>query len=80
MWDLNKDSSGNIWFPVESFGVYRFDGTSFTNFFKKDGLASRAVQCTYEDREGRFWAGGYLGLYRLDGDFFVNITNMGPWQ
>jgi len=79
-WDLYEDNAGNIWFPTEGFGVYRFDGTSFTNFSEKEGLASKAVQCTYEDREGRIWAGGWLGLYRLDGESFVNVTRNGPWR
>ena len=77
---IYEDHSGNIWFPIEGFGVYRFDGKSFTNFFKKDGLASHAIQCTHEDKEGRLWFGGCLGLYRFDGKSFVNVTNKGPWQ
>jgi ligand-binding sensor domain-containing protein len=79
VWDLFRDHAGNIWFPVENQGLYRFDGKEFTRFSGDQGLASPAVQCTYEDAAGRLWAGGYLGLYRLEGDRFVNVTMAGPW-
>jgi ligand-binding sensor domain-containing protein len=79
VWSLYEDTSGNIWFPSEGFGVYRYDGESYANFFTDQGLDSPAVQCTFEDREGRLWAGGYLGLYRLDGESFVGVSKDGPW-
>ena len=78
-WDLFIDGAGNIWFPTEHFGVYRFDGESFRRFGDGDGLLSPAVQCTFEDRGGRIWVGGYRGLYRYDGNGFVNLTEMLPW-
>ena len=43
-------------------------------------LASHAIQCTFEDDDGRLWFGGWLGLYRLDGKAFVNVTAEGPWS
>lgn len=79
-WSLFEDSNGHIWFPTEGHGVYRYDGTSFRNYGAADGLASGAVQCVHEDRAGRIWVGGYLGLYRLEGDVFVNVTREGPWE
>jgi ligand-binding sensor domain-containing protein len=60
--------------------VYRYDGDSFVNYGTKHGLASRAIQCTHQDREGRLWCGGWLGLYRFDGKGFVNVTRDGPWR
>ncbi len=73
-----EDSKGRRWFGTNG-GAYIYDGKSFTNFSKNDGLASRAIQCTYEDKEGRIWFGGWLGLYRFDGKSFVNFTNQVPW-
>ncbi|MBK8167771.1 MAG: hypothetical protein IPK64_17630 [bacterium] len=78
-WDLFADRAGNIWFPTEHYGVYRYDGTSFRRFGEDDGLLSPAVQCTFEDRTGRIWVGGYRGLYRQDGEGFVNLTRGLPW-
>jgi len=43
-------------------------------------LTSNAVQCTYQDRDGRLWFGGYGGLFRLDGERIVYVTTGGPWR
>jgi ligand-binding sensor domain-containing protein len=80
VWDLYEDSQGNIWFPAEGYGIYRFDGETYRGFGPADGLGSPAVQCSFEDRQGRVWVGGYMGLYRFDGTLFTNFTNMGPWN
>jgi ligand-binding sensor domain-containing protein len=74
-----EDSKGNLWFGTNGDGVCRYDGKSFTNFYLAQGLDSPGVQCTYEDREGRVWAGGYLGLYRLEAGSFIKIGKNGPW-
>lgn len=87
-WDLYEDKSGDIWFPMEGFGVYRYNSSvelkagskSFTNFHKEQGLASSAIQCAFEDKEGRLWFGGWMGLFRYDGTSFFSVTKLGPWQ
>ncbi len=66
-WKLYLDRLGNVWFPIEHSGIYRYDGKSFINFNRKDGLNSGAIQCFLEDREGRIWIGGVFGLFRYDG-------------
>ena len=47
-----QDSKKFIWFATDA-GVSRYDGTTFTNFRKKDGLASNDVICIKEDMAGR---------------------------
>jgi ligand-binding sensor domain-containing protein len=100
VWSIYEDRSGNIWFPAENFGVYRYDPqveqtganplpgskAGFTNFSEKDGLNTNAIQCIFEDGEGRFWLGGWGGLFRYDPSvkapgekFFFSITKDGPW-
>ena len=83
-WDLYEDRSGNIWFPIENSGVYRYDGKSFTRFHETlvemNGLNSNAIQCTYEDKEGRLWLGGYRGLFRYDGQSITRVGKHGPWR
>ena len=82
VWSLYEDKSGNIWFPVENFGVYRYDISTdeLTNFHEKEGLASGAIQCAFEDKDGRLWLGGYMGLFRYDGKSVFQVTKKGPWQ
>jgi ligand-binding sensor domain-containing protein len=77
---IYEDKKGNIWFSSEGYGVYKYDGKSFSNYAEEEGLGVRAVQTIYEDREGRLWAGGGGGLYRLEGDMFINVTKDGPWE
>ena len=72
--------SGNIWFSSEGFGVYKFDGNTFSNYSTEEGLMVRAVQTIFEDNEGQLWTGGGGGLYRLNGDTFINVTKEGPWD
>jgi streptogramin lyase len=79
-WDIYEDSSGNIWFPIENSGVYCYDGKSFTNFQEAQGLATNAIQCTFEDKEGRLWLGGWKGLFRYDGSAIFSVGKNGPWQ
>lgn len=79
-WSLYKDRAGRIWFPIENSGVYRYDGTSFTNFGVAQGLTSNAIQCTFEDAQGRLWLGGWMGLFRLDGESVIRVGKNGPWE
>lgn len=77
---IYEDSKGNIWVSSEGYGVYRYDGKTFANYSQAEGLGVSAAQTIYEDKEGRLWVGGGGGLYRFDGQKFVNITKYGPWE
>lgn len=89
VWTMRGDSRGNVWFSSEGYGVYRYDPQAmlrsnlearpFTNYAKKEGLGVMAVQAIMEDTEGRIWVGGGGGLYRLEGDRFINVRRNGPW-
>jgi ligand-binding sensor domain-containing protein len=50
-----EDSQGNLWFSTDGYGAFRYDGTSFTQFTKKDGLCSNTAWNILEDRQGRIW-------------------------
>ncbi|MBT5318718.1 MAG: hypothetical protein HOL45_02315 [Chloroflexi bacterium] len=67
-----------------SSSVYSYDGKSFTRFHETlvemNGLNSNAIQCTYEDKEGRLWLGGYRGLFRYDGQSITRVGKHGPWR
>lgn len=74
-----EDRDGNIWFPAEHHGVYRHDGTGLTRFSTEQGLTSHAMHAGIQDLTGRLWFGGWLGVYRFDGESFLNVTRDGPW-
>jgi ligand-binding sensor domain-containing protein len=77
-----EDESGDIWFPVENHGVYRYDPAdeSFINLGEKEGLITNGILCMMKDREERFWFGGWGGLFRWDGQRFVSVSREGPWD
>ena len=56
------------------------DGKTFTNFGEAQGLSTNAIQCTYQDRSGRLWLGGWQGLFRYDGDTIIRVGKDGPWE
>lgn len=70
-WPQLQDKNGNIWFSNWG-GAYRFDGSSFTTFTKKDGLPG-AVSRIIEDKKGKLWFGGD-GLSRFDGKSFKTFN------
>jgi ligand-binding sensor domain-containing protein len=69
-----QDKKGNLWFGTSYDGVYRYDGRSFTNFTKKDGLVSNTVASLLEDNEGNIWCGCDQGISRYDGKNFTSLS------
>jgi len=60
-----QDSRGFIWFCTNE-GLSRFDGYSFTNFGKENGLGGQNIYDLMEARDGTIWAATEEGLSRLD--------------
>lgn len=84
-----EDKKGSIWFAVENNGVYRYDANSkdsvgkgklFTNLNQKEGLITNGILSIFEDKEERFWFGGWGGLFRYDGNSFSPVTKDGSWE
>jgi ligand-binding sensor domain-containing protein len=61
---------GSVWFGTEG-GLTKFDGASFTNYTKRDGLVSDDVWCLAFDRRGELWVGTLQGVCRFDGARFT---------
>jgi ligand-binding sensor domain-containing protein len=79
VYGLYATPDGAVWFSAEGHGIYRYDGSDFTLFNQEQGLDSQGIQCFLTDREGRFWLGGWGGLFRKDGNAFFPVTRNGPW-
>ncbi len=60
-----QDRSGNLWFGTTGEGVYEYDGRSFTQYTKSEGLISNTVYSLLEDASGSIWIGTSEGLCRL---------------
>ena len=67
------DKNGNLWFSIQGEGVYRYDGTRFTNFTTKDGLRSNNVGPIIQDREGTIVIGTSSGICKYDGNAFIHL-------
>lgn len=68
-----QDKAGNLWFVTTGEGVYRYDGTTFTNFTTKDGLNHNTVFAVAEDKNGTLWFGTADGVCRYDGRTFSRL-------
>lgn len=56
--DIAKDKDGNIWFSSMSYGGLNcYDGKTFRQFLREDGLSDDMVRTVLEDRAGKLWIG-----------------------
>lgn len=67
------DSKGYLWFTSRGEGVYRFDGESFINFSKNEGLCDNDISSIFEDNDGSIWFGTTNGLCRYDRRIFTHV-------
>ncbi len=79
VWTLLEDKTGNIWIGTAGGGCCHYDGKTFTSFSASDGLLNRHVQSILQAKNGKFWFGTSGGLFRLEGNAFVNVMKEGPW-
>lgn len=72
-----QDKKGNLWFGSTGEGVYRYNGKSFMQFTKADGLSSNSVYSLLEDASGNIWIGTSEGVCRFDGKKIIPISIVG---
>jgi len=73
---LRRDPQGVLW-AGSSLGVARFDGTEWTlRYSSEDGLPSGASVWAIDwDSGGRLWVGTANGLFRREGERFVQVLS-----
>jgi len=79
IWCMHEGRSGDIWISGKRSPLYRYDGHAFTRLPEQDEVTTLAF-VILEDSGGRVWLGGTNGLFRRDGESFVNVTKDGPWR
>ncbi len=67
---LVQDNRGYIWVGT-GYGLNRFDGKTFKQFYENDGLANNRVNSLFEDRQGTIWVGTETGISTLYGDSLI---------
>ena len=70
--DIDEDKDGKIWFGHTD-GISVYDGTSFTNYYKSDGLLSNDVWCITTDKNNHLWIGTIDGVCKFDGEEFTHF-------
>lgn len=76
-----EDKKGNLWLAHNKgtgdvyFGLYRYDGKSFTNITKQDQPDNPVIFGILEDHQGNIWYGTAKGVWRYDGDEFDYYRN-----
>src|ERR1051325_3581594 len=62
---IKRDSHGYLWFCTHE-GLSRFDGYTFTNYGKDQGLLGRDVNDLLETRDGVYLVATDAGVYRFN--------------
>ncbi len=71
---IKKDKEGNLLFAAYE-DIIRYDGESFTNFTKEEGLESYDAFDVLEDKKGNIWiASTRFGVFRHDGKSLTRFT------
>lgn len=71
---LYQEPNGKLWIGVSATGLCSYAGTDLSCFDAHHGEGIRVVFCMLEDDAGRLWVGTGAGLYRYEGERFVNVT------
>jgi len=76
---ITCDSLGNKWFGTWGGGVSLFDGTNWTTYNVKNGLASDSINAIVIDAKGIKWFATNRGVSTYDGTNWTtyNISNSG---
>jgi len=72
---INEDNSGILWIGTVDTGVWKFDGNNLTNYTRKDGLTSNAINCIYKDKKGQMLFGtDSNGICVFNGKLFSQMV------
>ncbi len=83
IYSVFADRQGDIWIHATGHCVYRYNGSTFTPLTATEPVSPDfpfGCNSIYQDRKGQMWFGFTGGLYRLDGETFVNVRRSGPWK
>ena len=72
-----QDERGYIWVGT-GYGLNRFDGVRFRQFYEDDGLTHNRIHSLYMDDEGVIWIGTDLGVTVLRLDTLSTPTEVEP--
>ncbi len=76
VWSVIEDEKGYLWVGTQ-YGLSRFNGYEFRNFYTQHGLPSSIIYDLETDRLGNLWIGTSNGISRWDGKTFKTFRMKG---
>ena len=71
VFEIAEDGEGNIWFGDRDTGVWKYDGSSMSNYTKDVGLTHDFVLSIYKDNNDEMWVGLADGkVFKFNGKTF----------
>jgi hypothetical protein len=77
VYSIAQDERGNLWLAT-AYGLSRYDGHTFKNYFVEDGLINNLVKRVYVDENGLLWIDTNKGYQTYDGHSFNFIDEQDP--
>lgn len=72
---INIDNFNNLWISTNGNGLFKYNGTDFTNYIAENSsLSSNIVFQIACDKDNNLWGGSAQGLFKFDG------TNWTTWH
>ena len=73
-WYVYQASNNDYWFGTNEHGVFRYDGSTLTQYTTKQGLAENQVRGIEEDKFGNVFVSSGKHVNRFDGKVFTTLT------
>lgn len=70
VYSIIEDVSGNLWIGTHRDGLYKYDGTRFTKYGPKEGMAVSEIYTLFQDKNENIWIGGTGGVCIFSGNAF----------
>jgi len=75
VWSMEQDSMGDLWMGTRGSGLLKFDGNSFTQWDRKQGLPHNVIRSVALDQQGRVWMGTWgQGICMKEGNQFYQFS------
>ncbi len=71
---IRPGAPAQVWVATDGDGVWRYDGTSWSQMTKTQGLADNHVWAVTAAPNGDLWAGTFAGVSRFDGTAWSTFT------
>lgn len=75
VYDIIQDHEGYLWLAT-GYGLNKFDGFNFINFFEESGLNHSKVYSLYQSRDRKIWIGTELGVNFFNGDSIYSPVDL----